>query len=168
MAVLFAYALYQRGFVNEGHEVLASIYRMCLRTEKSKIYPGIPEYFNSEGRGHYHYLTGSASWLILTVLTQVFGVRGSFGDLLLAPKFTAHEFGKGSEVSVQTRFAGKTLHITYKNPKKISYEFYCVKKVSVDGKELKNLEPNKQEVTLPREMLVRSSRPVHSIVVILE
>src|SRR3990167_5958334 len=47
------------GFVNEGREVIDSIYKMCLRTEKSKIYPGIPEYFNSEGRGMYHYLTGS-------------------------------------------------------------------------------------------------------------
>ena len=102
------------------------------------------------------------------MLTQVFGVRGSFGDLLLAPKFTAHEFDKNSEVSIQTRFAGKTLYVTYKNPKKISYEFYCVKKVSVDGKELKNLDTNKQEALIPREVFLKSSKSVHPIVVTLE
>ncbi len=92
MAIMFANALYQRGFVAEGREVLDSIYRMSVRTEKSRIYPGIPEYFNSAGRGLYLYLTGSASWLVLTVLTQVFGVRGHYGDLLLAPKFTGDDF----------------------------------------------------------------------------
>jgi len=76
MIVMYAYALYKRGFAREGYDVLRSIYNMCADTGKSKIYPGIPEYFDSQGRGFYHYLTGAASWLILTQLTQVFGVRG--------------------------------------------------------------------------------------------
>ena len=105
MAVMFANALYQRGFVSEGREVMDSIYRMSVRTEKSRIYPGLPEYFNSEGRGLYHYLTGSASWFILTLLTQVFGVRGLYGDLLLAPKVTKEEFETAGEVSVTTQLA---------------------------------------------------------------
>ena len=74
MTVMYAYALYKNGFVREGFEVLRSIYDMCMDTDKSKIYPGIPEYFDSLGQGMYHYLTGSASWLVLTELTQ--GRRG--------------------------------------------------------------------------------------------
>ncbi len=169
MSVMFANALYQRGFVNEGREVLDSIYRMCLRTEKSKIYPGIPEYFNSEGRGMYHYLTGSASWLILTVLTQVFGVRGLYGDLLLSPKFTKNDFNQTKEVSVETQFAGKKIKVIYKNEKKISYEHYCVSKVTINGKELKGLELNKKEVLIPKEILLKHSRKtLNSIIVTLE
>ena len=56
MTVMYANALYKRGFVREGYDVLQSIYNMCIDTEKSKIYPGIPEYFDSQGRGYYHYL----------------------------------------------------------------------------------------------------------------
>lgn len=153
MAVMFANALYQRGFVNEGHEVIHSIYKMCLHTEKSKIYPGIPEYFNSEGRGMYHYLTGSASWLLMTLLTQVFGVRGYYGDLLLAPKFTKNEFEKTNELSVETIFAERKIRVAYKNPMKIPYEHYCITKIVLNGKEIKNLALNQKEVVIKRSVL---------------
>ncbi|MDI6758531.1 MAG: cellobiose phosphorylase [Candidatus Omnitrophota bacterium] len=68
MVVLFAYALNKRGFVKEAQEILNSIYNMCVGTKRSKIYPCIPEYFDAEGRGMYSYLTGSASWFVLTSL----------------------------------------------------------------------------------------------------
>lgn len=158
MAVMFANALYQRGFVTEGHEVLDSIYRMCLRTDKSKIFPGIPEYFNSEGRGMYHYLTGSASWLVLTVLTQVYGVRGHWGDLLLAPKFTKSDFRDGTELSIDTQFAGRRVRVVYRNMKKIGYEHYGVTKASLNGRELKGLELNRKEVLIPRDVFLKAGR----------
>ncbi len=169
MAVMFANALYQRGFVNEGREVLDSIYRMCVRTEKSRIYPGIPEYFNSEGRGLYHYLTGSASWLVLTVLTQVFGVRGLYGDLLLAPKFTAGEFRQTAELGIEAFFAEARISVTYRNTKKIPYEHYCVTKVVMNGRELKGLELNKKEVLIGRDLFLKHARKSdNSILVTLE
>ncbi len=146
MVVMFANALYQRGFVQEGREVLSSLHRMCLRTEKSRIYPGIPEYFNSDGRGLYHYLTGSASWFVMTVLTQVFGVRGHYGDLLLSPKFTQEEFRQTSEISVLTCFADRNIRIIYRNPKKIGFEHYCITKLTINKKEIKNIDLNKKEV----------------------
>ena len=68
MTVIFAHSLYQRGFTKEAREVLGSIYHMAMDTSKSKIYPCLPEYFDAEGRGMYSYLTGSASWFILTLL----------------------------------------------------------------------------------------------------
>ena len=166
MAVMFANALYQRGFVNEGHEVLDSIFRMCLRTEKSKIYPGIPEYFNSEGRGLYHYLTGSASWLILTVLTQVFGVRGYLGDLLLAPKLTQDCFRQRSEVAVETFYEGRRLKVVYRNPKKIAYEHYCVSKVTLNGKDLPDLLLNQKEVLVPKAVFLKGSRTTENTLVV--
>ncbi|MFR8331610.1 MAG: hypothetical protein ACLU9S_03880 [Oscillospiraceae bacterium] len=35
--------------------------------------------FPADGRGMYHYLTGAASWFMLTMITEVFGVRGEAG-----------------------------------------------------------------------------------------
>lgn len=165
MAVMFANALYQRGFVAEGQEVLESIYRMCLRTEKSRIYPGLPEYFNSEGRGMYHYLTGSASWLVLTLLTQVYGVRGYFGDLVLAPKLTKEQFEHG-ELAVTAQFAGRSVRVVYRNPKKIPYENYCVTKIVLNGKELKAVELNKKEALIPRELFLKATRKSDNIIVV--
>ena len=169
MSVMFAYALYNRGFVNEGREALDSIYRMAMRTEKSRIYPGIPEYFNSDGRGLYHYLTGSASWYILTLLTQVFGVRGLYGDLLLQPKLTKEQFGAKGEISVETSFAGKSLTIIYRNPKKIPYEHTCSSRLTLNGQDLKDVALQKKEVLIGRELLVKAAKkPKNILVVTLE
>lgn len=166
MAVMFSNALYQRGFVNEGHEVLDSIFKMCLRTEKSKIFPGIPEYFNSEGRGLYHYLTGSASWLVLTMLTQVFGVRGRLGDLLLAPKLTQDVFKAKNEVSVETYYEGRRLKVVYRNPKRIAYEHYCVTKVTLNGKDLPELELHQKDVLVPRKVFLKYARATENVVAV--
>ena len=92
MAVMYAYALYQRGLVKQGYKVLDGIYHMCQDIAHSHIYPGIPEYISIHGRGMYTYLTGSASWYILTLVTEAFGVRGLLGDLLLEPKLVVAQF----------------------------------------------------------------------------
>ena len=78
-------------------------------TDVSRIYPGIPEYFNGEGRGMYHYLTGSASWYLLTLVTQVLGIRGEWGDLRLAPKLMPEQFSSTGQIIAQVEFAGKSL-----------------------------------------------------------
>ena len=134
MSIMYACALYKREFVRQGYDVLNSIYKMCVDTDKSKIYPGIPEYFDLEGRGRYHYLTGSASWLILIQLTEVFGIRGEKGDLRLAPKLVKEEFdAKTGCATAISRFAGKKVVVTYENPKKLDYGAYSIKEAYING-----------------------------------
>ena len=86
MTVMYANALYQRGFVEEGYKALHTLLATAMDFETSKIYPGVPEYFDASGRGMYNYLTGAASWFMLTMITEVYGVKGSLGNLVLAPK----------------------------------------------------------------------------------
>ncbi len=136
MAVMVANALYKRGFVREGWDALAGIYRHCADFEKSRIYPGIPEYINARGRGMYHYLTGSASWLLLTLLTEVFGVKGVLGDLMLEPKLLAEQFDAQGRASVMTVFAGRRLEIVYVNLERLDYGAYRVQAVRLDGNEV--------------------------------
>ena len=62
MAVMYANALYRRGFAREGWKVLGALADTALDFETSRMYPGIPEYFRGDGRGMYPYLTGAASW----------------------------------------------------------------------------------------------------------
>jgi len=145
MNVMFAYALYKRGFAKEGFEVINSIYNMCLNTKLSRIYPGIPEYFNSDGRGMYHYLTGSASWLIFTMLTQVFGVRGEMGDLIIQPKLVKEQFGKSGKVSVNTSFAGRRISVNYLNPGNLDHGEYKIRDISINGNSLKSCPVKRQD-----------------------
>jgi len=113
MAVMYGNALYQRGFAKEGFKSLNSLYRQSADFGISKIYPGIPEYFDGRGRGLYHYLTGAASWYLMTVLTEMFGVKGYFGDLLFAPKLLEEQFDDGGKAGTKLIFLGKKLNIRY-------------------------------------------------------
>ncbi len=65
MAVMYAYALLSRGFKDEALKVISALIRQSLDFERSHVYPGIPEYFDINGRGMYPYLTGAASWMLL-------------------------------------------------------------------------------------------------------
>lgn len=135
MAVMYANALYQRGFVPEGFKVIDSLYRHCSNFEKSKIYPGIPEYFGSNGRGLYHYLTGSASWLLLTVLTEMFGVKGSCGDLVLEPKLLPEQFDEDRTARVQLTFADRKLTVLYRNRDLKEFGAYKTGGIIIDGEQ---------------------------------
>ena len=115
MTVMYANALYRRGFAKEGWKALKTLADAALHFETSRIYPGIPEYFSSDGRGVYHYLTGAASWFMLTMITQAFGVRGEAGDLLLAPQLTAEQFDETGTAELRLTFAGRPLTVRYHN-----------------------------------------------------
>jgi len=121
MAVMYASALYRRGFARQAYEVLNHIYQQSAKLQVSRMYPGIPEYFNNRGRGAYPYLTGSASWYLLTLLTQAFGVRGQLGELVLSPKLVLEQFDGEGKAYVRTRFADRELEVIYQNPDRLDY-----------------------------------------------
>ena len=126
MTVMYACALYQRGFAREGCRALQTLADAALDFETSRIYPGIPEYFNADGRGMYSYLTGAASWYMLTVITEAFGVRGEGGDLILQPKLVREQFDENGEARLELTFAGRDFVIRYRNPAGRDYGAYRI------------------------------------------
>ena len=152
MTVMYGYALYKQGFAREGYEVVRSLYDMADHGGRAKIYPGIPEYFDPLGRGMYHFLTGSASWYVLTVLTMAYGVRGEWGDLVLSPKLVQEEFPSG-EAKVSCQFAGKRMTVTYLNPERLDFGRYRIHTVLLNGKEVPLERRGTTEVKLARELI---------------
>jgi cellobiose phosphorylase len=126
---------------------------MAVDSKRSRIYPGLPEYFNAEGRGLYHYLTGSASWYVFTLLTQVFGVRGEAGDLLIAPKLMPHQFDRRNEARVEAWFAGSRVRITFHNPKRVPYEKIKISAVTADSGAVPFDRKTEREIILRRSAL---------------
>ncbi len=116
MAVMYANALYRRGFAQAGYRALDSLYRQAMDFDRSMIYPGLPEYFGRGGRGLYHYLTGAASWYLLTAVTEMFGVRGELGSLVIEPKLLACQFGPDRTAAISLPFAGRELEVTFHAP----------------------------------------------------
>ena len=163
MTVMYANALYRRGFAKEGWKALKTLADTALDFNTSRIYPGIPEYFSSNGRGMYHYLTGAASWFMLTMVTEVFGMRGDAGDLILHPKLLACQFDAQGAASISSRFAGKDFTVTYRNENGKDFGSYIIGSAFCDGRELAVNEDS--FVVLSREMLQSLSDDVHQITV---
>ncbi|MFT4146468.1 MAG: cellobiose phosphorylase [Mobilitalea sp.] len=132
MTVMYANALYSRGFVAEGFKAIHQLFAQASDFETSRIYPGIPEYFNQKGRGLYNYLTGSASWYMLTVLNEMFGVKGSLGDLLIEPKLMASQFDVNGNAAITSYFAGKKLTVIYENFEKKEFGDYEVEEILIN------------------------------------
>jgi len=166
MVVMFANALYRRGLAEEGWQALNSICRMALDTPKSKIYPCLPEYFNLEGRGMYSYLTGSASWFVLTLARLSFGVRGKNGDLLIEPKLSREQFKNSPTISINRSFAGRNFRIIFSNPKKLGFGKYRLTRATLDQQNL--ALNNTERIIMPRKALLKlSSNRLHTIHIFL-
>lgn len=152
MAVMFANALYRQGYAAAGWQVLEEIYQHCSNFPVSRIYPGIPEYINARGRGMYSYLTGSASWYLLTLLCEVFGVAGRLGDLALAPALLRRQFDAKGEARVRTLFAGRRLEVCYANPGGLEVGEYRVARIWIDGLDVA-FQTDGRGAVLPREVI---------------
>ena len=135
MAVMYANALYRQGFIREGHKVLDALYRQSMNFEVSRIYPGLPEYFSDSGRGMYPYLTGSASWLMMTVVTQIYGIRGCFGDLLIDPRLLREQLDQERRIAITMEFAGVTLSVHYE-AREEQEAYTSVRELYLDGKRM--------------------------------
>ena len=166
MAVMYAYALYRRRFAREGYRVIESLYGQCMDFETSRLYPGIPEYFNERGRGMYPWLTGAGSWLILTLLTQIFGAEGEYGSLTLHPQLLAEQFDREGNARIAFSFAGRKMNLIYQNPKHLEVGDYEVVEICLDSRPLPF---DKKNPVVSRETLLRlPGDPVHTLRVTLE
>ena len=111
--IMLAYGLYERGFTRRAHQVLDEVFKLSTDSKHAKIFPGIPSYFEPDDRGSYAWLTGSSAWMMLSLTSQMFGVRGLNGDLLLEPKLVPNQFNQKGEASIELNFRGKRLLVTY-------------------------------------------------------
>jgi cellobiose phosphorylase len=169
MAVMYANALYKRGFVDEGFKVLDAIFQHSVDFPTSRIYPGIPEYFNARGRGMYPYLTGSASWYLLTMITEVFGVRGCLGDLVLQPQLMKQQYDSHGMAGIDVIFAARKLHIRYHNPMLLDFDQATVSDLKIDGESVNFRRFGEKGVILKRAQIVAlQSEFVHTISVWLD
>ncbi len=163
MTVMYANALYRRGFVKEGWKALKTLADASLHFDASRIYPGIPEYFNSEGRGMYQYLTGAASWYMMTMITEVFGVHGQAGDLVIHPKLLGGQFDQNGLASLTVPFAGKTFRILFVNQNHKDYGSYIIDYASCDKTDL--CVDRETCLTIPRQTIAALSDQTHEICV---
>ena len=166
MTVMYANALYQNGMVREGYEALKTLADTALAFDTSYMYPGIPEYFNASGRGMYSYLTGAASWYMLTVVTEVFGVKGEHGNLVIEPKLVKEQFDENGEAAIEFVFAYKKIKVKYVGGKNKDYGEYKIEGATIDGNLV--LENTERKVVIARETILAFDNETHEIEICLK
>ena len=159
MAVMYANALYKRGFIKEGYKVLKNLLDSAIDFENSVMYPGIPEYFDNDGRGLYAYLTGAASWYMLTMITEVFGVRGELGNLVIRPALLSEQLDEEGKAAIKLKFAGRILkiiiHADITNMQENCAVCNEIIKAECDGNEIKSAD--KMKVIIMKKMIEKMS-----------
>jgi cellobiose phosphorylase len=99
------------------------------------------------GRSHVHWLTGTASTVMVGCVEGILGMRPDFYGLRIAPTIPKEWDG----FEIEKDFRGKHLHITVKNPDHI--EHGC-KKLSVNGRELEDNYVPESLMTRQTEIVV--------------
>lgn len=149
--VMFAFGLLENDFVNEANDILNQVFDLCVDSKTSKIFPGMPSYFEPGDRGAYMWLTGSSAWLIFTLLTRQFGIRGKFGNLMINPKTDRSFFKKDNTMNISFRFRGKLFELEYKTDSKNSEEQYMVDKVFLNSKRVNDGHKSPYEFIISKE-----------------
>jgi len=114
---------------------------------KQKL-PGIPSYFDNQNKGAYAYLTGSSSWFLLTLITEIFGLKGKYGALCIEPKLSKSYFNEEGISELSTIFSGRNIKVIFSNKNFLDYGSYQINEVSINGLKL----------------TLSESKPVNSIV----
>ncbi len=149
MNVIFAYALLKNSFNEKAWGILHGLYVLSTDYKTSKIFPNLPEYFNLEKKALYSYLTGSASWFIFVLLTEIFGIKGNFGSLEIKPKLCKKIF-LNNLISVDFNFLNKKIKLSYndKSTDKFKNEI-----ISVISKPEINLTKTKERLFINKAAL---------------
>ena len=97
--------------------------------------------------------------------TEVFGVRGVFGNLLVHPKLLAEQFDEAGTASVSVTFAGKQFHVTYRNTDRKDYGSYHIAAADCDKTAIEIVEDS--HIMISREFINNLSSDLHEITVTL-
>ena len=160
---MLAYALYDHGLVAQANEIMKEVYEIANNTATAKIFPGVPSYFDNQNKGAYAYLTGSSSWYLLTLITQIFGVKGVFGDLHLEPKLSKEYFNKEGIAHISTNYGGYAIDVTYQNEKGLDFGAYGIGEVIINGHKVKGKRGKKNaSITLDnyKELFNKTSNKI--------
>jgi hypothetical protein len=93
-------------------------------------------------------------------VTEVFGIKGTLGNLALEPKLVREQFDADGNAQVFTLFADRQLTVIYHNPAHLDYGDYAIQSITLDGADVAPLESTAHRVLLARETLENLDHPI--------
>ena len=101
----------------------------------------------------------------MTLVTEVFGVKGQTGNMIICPKLMKSQFDENGNAKLKLCFAGKKFDITVQNADLLEYGEYTVKQAVCDGGV--TLKVSGDKAALDRAVIDGMDEAVHEITVIL-
>jgi hypothetical protein len=101
------------------------------------------------------------------MLTEVLGIKGQFGDLVLEPKLMPEQFDADGRASVFTLFADRKLQVTYHNPGHLPWGSYTIAGIRLDGKEVSYERQNGAALLPQRTIIALAAEGIHTLEVFL-
>ena len=102
-----------------------------------------------EGRSHVHWLTGTASTVMVGCVEGILGMRPDFGGIKIAPSISS----EWKNLEINKDFRGKKLHIVINNPDGAECGY---KSIILNGKELDNNY-------IPADMLTKENEIIYNM-----
>ena len=166
--IMLAYGLYNQGLVAQGNEIMQEVYEIANHTETAKIFPGIPSYFDNQNKGAYAYLTGSSSWFMLTLITQIFGVKGKYGALCIEPKLSIDYFNEEGISEISTIFSGRNINVVFVNKNHLNFGSYNIKDIAVNGNKISVSNSSTENNVVLYNFKELLDKPKNTIILTLE
>ncbi len=145
MVVMYANALFRKDLPEMGERALLSLYHLA-RAEKSGTFPCLSEYYNNLGWGMYSYLTGSASWYILTMFREVLGISSDMGDLVLQPKITPAMFFNRPYIRVKCFLFSRPVEVIIRNDDLLDWKDYVIAQVRMNGRVIRECKKKRCKI----------------------
>ncbi len=131
--IMFIHGLFKKGKLEYAYQMFHDIYSISQDSQTAKTFPEIASFYEPDERGAYMYLTGSSTWIFISLLTQIFGIRGDNGNLLLNPKLSDWFFDKNGNTSIECTFQNQRIRIVYSNNKNKPASQCQILKIMADG-----------------------------------
>ncbi len=166
MAVKYMNGLYSNNLVREGYEVFSTLTGFCMNSEVSRIFPGVPASIDSKSaRGSYNYLTGSGSWLIFSIITEIIGIKPKLGELYIEPKLVKEQFGEGKAIKASFIYLEKPTTLIIRNEETLDWGEYKLGQVSFNGIKIseENYSHDKLKVKIPSDYLQSNTNETNNL-----
>lgn len=94
---------------------------------------------------------------MLTMITEVFGVKGDLGDLVIAPFLLPEQFDENGNAGLKLEFAGRKFEIIIHNPEKKDLKAEQIRRAVCDEKVV--LEPQPEYGVRLRKSVIEALEP---------
>jgi cellobiose phosphorylase len=147
---------------------MQEVYEIANDTETAKVFPGIPSYFDNQNKGAYAYLTGSSSWFMLTLITQIFGIKGKYGALCIEPKLSIDYFNEEGISEISTIFSGRNINVVFVNKDYLDFGSYSIKEIAINGSKINISSSSTKNIVVLDNFKELLDQSVNSIIINLE